>query len=830
MHLHTPESPSPKIGGHIMKKSLLLLSFLWISVFSFSQNVEFIGLIKDSLSNEPVFYASVIAFNEQDSAVAGAVTDKRGRFTITVLQSKDLVLKISSFGYAPLTISLPKSTKKRVELDPILLTPDVQKLAPFEVTGTAPRIERKFDKTVYKIEEATIAASLTIYDLLRTLPGVSVEDNGTITYKGTTPDIHVDNTPSRLLYPNLLAIPVDRVEKVELIDASMRRGGRGNAGIINIKLKKITDDGLSGCLSTKPSTTSFRDVNESAHLVNLNYKKKKNTFVSNTNLNTGLNKYEYIGYYDYFDNPIVSDSVIRTLNLNSYSSRYSFSECLGYLYQKDENTKFTFSIAGDYSKDFSHQIERETQKNEITNDIINSFWNDGKSTWREPFGSVGINYWHQIDSNDQYIESNMYYHLSNGKSNSNLTQHIEFLSSEFKDSITNFDSYSENQYPQSLFFDLFYNKPFSDYTRINVYYFTENQFHQKNRTRVYENNILNRLKNKDDHYLDIYQTLSVRLGTEYKKWKWDAGLSIEDQFIYGTYRRVDDLYQDSTRMIRKNYFKLLPSFAIGYLINDEQELKLSGSITSDNVGFHSLQDFIYKDNFKWFSGNSDLKPHNLYSIYFGYSISKNKWNGAIDLFYSYSNNFSSPVVVQITDVITLNKRYNVAEINNLGANISLWFRIKKLSVSIFSKWYFRKYNINKLRLIAQDLNMPHTTPNEINFSYYVYASLSYRVKKFTAQSTLFYFGKQYHVSSSSNGFMNLSISLNYRFLKDKLLVGIGAKNLLRDLFENKNEGNQFGITSQGISSGYAYQPSFFVSIRYNLNLGSRNTEHIKGRR
>lgn len=126
--------------------------------------------------------------------------------------------------------------------------------------------------------------------------------------------------------------------------------------------------------------------------------------------------------------------------------------------------------------------------------------------------------------------------------------------------------------------------------------------------------------------------------------------------------------------------------------------------------------------------------------------------------------------------------------------------------------------------------MPHTTPNEINFSYYVYASLSYRVKKFTAQSTLFYFGKQYHVSSSSNGFMNLSISLNYRFLKDKLLVGIGAKNLLRDLFENKNEGNQFGITSQGISSGYAYQPSFFVSIRYNLNFGSRNTEHIKGRR
>lgn len=257
-----------------MKKILLWVYIFRISFSSFSQNVEFIGLIKDSLSNEPVSYASVIAVNERDSAISGAVTDKRGRFTITVSQSTDIVLKLSSFGYVPRTVPLPKTTIKKIELAPLLLTPDVQKLAPFEVTGTAPRIERKFDKTVYKIEEATTASSLTIYDLLKTLPGVSVEDNGTITYKGTFPEIHVDNTPSRLLYPNLLAIPVDRVEKVELIDASMRRGGRGNAGIINIKLKKITDDGISGCLSTKPSTTSFRDVNESAHLVNINYKKK----------------------------------------------------------------------------------------------------------------------------------------------------------------------------------------------------------------------------------------------------------------------------------------------------------------------------------------------------------------------------------------------------------------------------------------------------------------------------------------------------------------------------------------------------------------------------
>jgi len=813
-----------------MKKSILLLSFLWLSTFLSAQTIEFIGVIKDSTSKEPISYASIIALNDQDSIVAGTISDERGRFKIIISKSNNLVLKISFLGYLPFTLSLPKTEKKRMELGEIFLNPDIKKLAPFEVNGIVSRIERKFDKTVYRIDEATTAASLTIYDLLRTLPGVSVEDGGVIIYKGVSPAIYVDNTPAQLLYPNLLAIPVDRVEKVELIDASMRRGGTGNGGIINIKLKKITDDGLSGILSTKPTTISFKNIDESTHLVNLNYKKKKNIFVSNTNLNTNNDQFENISRSFYLNNPIISDSVITTNHISNYKSKFNFSECLGYLHQFNENTKFTFSIAGSYSKDLSNSINESIQKNEITNNIKNSIFNNSNSEWKEPSGSIGINYWHQIDTNEQYVEANLYYTLLNGKSISNSTQYLEFLNSEFIDSLSIIDGHSKNKYPQSLFFDFFYNKPLSKNTRFNIYYSIENQFHQNNQIRVYENNALNIFKNKDDYYIDINQILSLRLGAEYKKWKWDAGLNIEDQYINGTYQRVDEFQQDSTRLIKKNYFKFLPSFVIGYLINDEQELKLSASITSDYMYFYNLQDFIYKDNFKWYSGNSDLNPPKYYSIYFGYSVLKNKWNGAVDLFYSYSNNYNRPVVVQISDVITLNKQYNIAEVNKLGANFSFWFRIKKISVSIYSKCYFQKYNINNLKVIALELNMPYTTPDEIHFNYNIYASLSYKIKKFTAQSTVLYFGKQYNELGSLNGHVNISISVNYKFLKDKLHLGIGARNLLRNFTPNKSETNRFGVLSISESSGYAYQPSIFVSIRYDLNFGSRNTENINGQK
>lgn len=813
-----------------MKKSILILSLLWLSTFLSAQTIEFVGVVKDSLSKEAIPYASIIAINEQDSAIAGTITDEKGRFKLHVSQAKIVKIQMSFLGYQPVNKIISKPNKLKMDLGTIFLTSETKMLAPLEITGTAARVERKFDKTVYRIDETTTAASLTIYDLLRTLPGVTVEEDNTIIFKGVTPSIYVDNTPSQLLYPNLLAIPVDRVEKVELIDASMRRGGTGNGGIINIKLKKITDDGLSGVLSTKPATISFKNVDESAHLVNLNYKKNKNIFVSNSNLNTNNNQNGYSSIATFFNNPIISDS-ISEVNKSSYETSYlSLSESLGYLYQPNDVTKVTFSMGVYYAKDHSTSHSESIQTNQITNNIINSVFNNSSSEWGEPSGSMGVNYWHQIDTNDQYMEANLFYSLFGGNSRSRTTQQIDFLSSEFIDSLSYLESFSQQEYPQNLFFDFFYNKPLNKNTRFNIYYAIENQLNQKTETRVYENNILKPIWNKDDLYFGMNQTLSLRLGTELKKWKFDFGLNLEDQYINGSYRRVDEFGKDSTRLINKNYFKFLPSFVMAYTINDEQELKLSGSVTSDYLYFYDLLDFVYKENFTWYSGNSDLNPPKNYSLYFGYSLSKTNWNGAFDLFYSYSNNYNRPVSSQINDVITFSKWYNIAEVNKLGANFSLWFKIKRFSVSIYSNLYFQKYNINKLKVIALDLNMPYTTPDEIHFNYYIYASMSYRIKKFTAQSTIYYFGKSYYELGYSNPFLNLSMSVNYRCLKDKLLLGIGARNLLRSIYPNTSEANSFGVYSVSESYGFAYQPTLYISARYDLNFGSRNTEYISGKK
>ena len=151
-----------------MKKSILILSLLWLSTFLSAQTIEFVGVVKDSLSKEVIPYASIIAINEQDSAIAGTITDEKGRFKLHVSQAKIVKIQMSFLGYQPVNKIISKPNKLKMDLGTIFLTPETKMLAPLEITGTAARVERKFDKTVYRIDETTTAASHTIYDLLRT--------------------------------------------------------------------------------------------------------------------------------------------------------------------------------------------------------------------------------------------------------------------------------------------------------------------------------------------------------------------------------------------------------------------------------------------------------------------------------------------------------------------------------------------------------------------------------------------------------------------------------------------------------------------------------------
>ena len=113
-------------------------------------------------------------------------------------------------------------------------------------------VQRQVDRTVYRVDDATLSAGLGASDLLQDLPGVSVNAAGGVSLHG---DSHVvilvDGHPSALVSSpeGLETFPADQVERVEVMSPPPAEyAAQGTGGVINLVTRKGTTEGLSGAV------------------------------------------------------------------------------------------------------------------------------------------------------------------------------------------------------------------------------------------------------------------------------------------------------------------------------------------------------------------------------------------------------------------------------------------------------------------------------------------------------------------------------------------------------------------------------------------------------
>lgn len=157
-----------------------------------------------------------------------------------------------------------------------------------EVTVSAHRdaIETAPGKTIVNVQALAGNAGKTILDVLRKTPGVSVDGMGNISITGRQGVlVMVDGRQTYLsgddLREYLQGITAEEVAQVEVISQpSAQYDAEGNAGIINLKMRKWRKKGVNGSLNL----TGVKSVLENSH----------NTFLCNylqgkTNWHTSLN-------------------------------------------------------------------------------------------------------------------------------------------------------------------------------------------------------------------------------------------------------------------------------------------------------------------------------------------------------------------------------------------------------------------------------------------------------------------------------------------------------------------------------------------------------------
>lgn len=222
------------------------------------------GVLLDKTNNEPLPYVSVAAYPLTDSiALGGTISDSTGRFELSGLPNGKAILKTFFIGYKPLELEVLLRRGQVLDLGTILLEAESKLLEEVRVTGQRANILVKADRQTYRAAQFQSAAGGTATDILRNLPGITVNAEGDVSLRGTNGFLVLLNgKPVQANLGTLLnQLPANSIESVEVITTpNARFDPDGKAGIIAIITKKGTENGWSALANGMlglPSVQSF---------------------------------------------------------------------------------------------------------------------------------------------------------------------------------------------------------------------------------------------------------------------------------------------------------------------------------------------------------------------------------------------------------------------------------------------------------------------------------------------------------------------------------------------------------------------------------------------
>ncbi|NML20053.1 outer membrane beta-barrel protein [Pseudoflavitalea sp. G-6-1-2] len=249
-----------------MKKLVYLISFIAIPSILFAQkNGSVKGILYDSVAKHPIASATITLLQQKDSSlISFTMTDDQGRFMIDKIANGKYRLLITHVNYHNRSeqFVIDDSTHQK-ELGQLYLSDLSQTLEAVVVTAEAPPVTLLGDTVQYNAGSFKVAPNANVEQLLKKMPGVKVEKDGSITAQGEkVKKVLVDgkeffgNDP-KLATRNLSA---DAVDKVQVYDkkseqAELTGFDDGNSQkTINLKLKKDKTKGMFGKVTAGSGT------------------------------------------------------------------------------------------------------------------------------------------------------------------------------------------------------------------------------------------------------------------------------------------------------------------------------------------------------------------------------------------------------------------------------------------------------------------------------------------------------------------------------------------------------------------------------------------------
>ena len=167
-----------------MKKSILMMLLLLVSIASFAQERLVSGAIIDRDTKDPVEQVTVQLLKTDSTYVTGAISNEKGLFHLNAPGNGKYLLKITSVGYKPTVKRVVIELDKNLALGNVVIGADAIMLKGAVVTAMAQKVTLKEDTFVYNSAAYRTPEGSVVEELVKRLPGAEVSDDGTIKING----------------------------------------------------------------------------------------------------------------------------------------------------------------------------------------------------------------------------------------------------------------------------------------------------------------------------------------------------------------------------------------------------------------------------------------------------------------------------------------------------------------------------------------------------------------------------------------------------------------------------------------------------------------------
>lgn len=249
---------------------------------------DLVGKVLELGTNKPVEAASIQLFavttdpetgKQGDSLISVVISKTNGDFSFSKVPLYDsLLLIVTSVGYGSemkyIKWGESAAGGGRLDVGNFVLPREEQQLEGVVVTAARPQMQLGIDKKIFDVSQDLSSKGGTAVDVMKTIPSLSVDLDGNVTFRNSTPTLYVDGRPTTL---TLEQIPSDNIDRVELVsNPSAKYDASSGGGILNIILKKDKRRGFNGLVSLSGGIPEIFSSNASLNL----RQNKVNLFVS----------------------------------------------------------------------------------------------------------------------------------------------------------------------------------------------------------------------------------------------------------------------------------------------------------------------------------------------------------------------------------------------------------------------------------------------------------------------------------------------------------------------------------------------------------------------